>query len=354
LCNLAESFLVSFLHAISNNPYFLETSVFKTLDSQPLGFIDIGVRGGIQELIEPIAKNVAALGFEPDEEEASKLSSDPEISASWAEFCLELTALSDKKRKAEMQLFNWPYNNSLLPPNEAFVGRYEMQEKWSKVGTEKIEADTLDNILFKVRKDEQYWGEFIKSDAQAAEYEILSGSKRTLSERTVALVIEVYFCEVYKGQKLFSEIEQLLRHHGFTFYGFHTMHTRSLGQLDKAKHVGRERVMYADAVFFKDPLPGAAFNEELTTRQLHILFICALILGYYDFALELATKTWAKGKEIDNIISLINDLSNVEPESTAKEVETLLQTIKNNPEIANIYVGKFVDKQRLYFDYDDV
>tara|TARA_B100000287_G_scaffold415550_1_gene449279 strand:+ start:1090 stop:1323 length:234 start_codon:yes stop_codon:yes gene_type:complete len=47
-----------------------------------------------------------------------------------------------------------------------------------------------------------------------------------LNEKTVALLTEVFFCEVYEGQKLFSETEMLLREQGFTFYGFTYLENR--------------------------------------------------------------------------------------------------------------------------------
>ena len=62
---------------------------------------------------------------------------------------------------------------------------------------------------------------------------------------------------------------------------------------------------YADAVFFKDPLPGGPQREPLSMRGNHVLFACTILLGYYDFALELALATWAFGVEATRIEKLV-------------------------------------------------
>src|SRR5262249_27536117 len=147
------------------------------------------------------------------------------------------------------------------------------------------------------RKAQKNWGEFIKLDTQGTEFEILQGARKTLKARTVAVLAEVEFCQAYAGQRLFSEVELLLRSLGFSFYGFTTFHVRSRKLLEKSREGGRERAFYADAVFFKDPLPGGPPGAALSERGQRLLFCCALLLGYHDFALELALETWAKGPE---------------------------------------------------------
>ena len=72
-----------------------------------------------------------------------------------------------------------------------------------------------------------------------------------MNEKTVALLTEVFFCEVYEGQKLFSETEMLLREQGFTFYGFTYLetHYKNKNFLNKKTSVFHERTICEDAVF---------------------------------------------------------------------------------------------------------
>lgn len=65
----------------------------------------------------------------------------------------------------------------------------------------------------------------------------------------------------------------------------------------------RERLIHADAVFFKDPLGEGA--PKSTIRAQHALFVSAMLLGYYDLALEVALDSWAVGQEADRIQSLV-------------------------------------------------
>ena len=182
----------------------------------------------------------------------------------------------------------------------------------------------------------------------------MQGARRTLSERTVALVTEIAFAETYEGQKLFSEVESFLRELGFSFYGFTSQHHRSRKLLDKRKEAGRERLLFADAVFFKDPLPHGLRVPALSPRANHALFVCALLLGYFDFALELALQTWAKGDEAVRIKGLIHRLAALPPLESERGVAELADRVRARPDFANIEVGRFVDRLRQRCDYDDV
>jgi hypothetical protein len=221
---------------------------------------------------------------------------------------------------------------------------------------QKLNAVTLDSVLFGHRAHETQLGEFIKLDTQGTEFDILEGATRVLSERCVAAVIEVSFCELYKNQKLFSDVEKLMRGHGFSFYGFMPIHARSCKLLNKHTHITAERALYSDAIFFKDPLNGGP-DLKLSARQNYVLFTVAILLNFYDFALELARETWLKEagiQENELIERLINDLSELPVLQSVKDVEELAGQVKNRPELANLFVGNFVDRRRKVCDFDDV
>ena len=57
-------------------------------------------------------------------------------------------------------------------------------------------------------------------DTQGTEYEILTGSKKHLDNQILSIQLEVEFHEVYKNQKLFGDICQLLDQRGFIFIKF--------------------------------------------------------------------------------------------------------------------------------------
>lgn len=342
------------INSLANNPLFSASEIGQSFQGSPLGFIDIGARGGAHEFVEPIAKLTAVLAFEPDEAECERLMQKVEVYEPWAAFKMEPIALSNTKSDAVLVLLSAPTNHSLLAPNTGFTQRYNMH-KWQEVGREALQTETLDQILYSNRAESYRWGELIKLDTQGTEYEILQGATRTLEERTVAIVTEVAFCELYLGQKLFSEIELLLREHGFSFYGFTKIHHRSCKQLDKTNHITTERAFYADAVFFKDPLPGARNKKTLDHRGICALISSALLLGYYEFALELAETTWMhKPKELNNFKELIAQLSRQIPEATCQAVAELASQVNKDPALANVTVGNFIDRRRMICNYDDM
>jgi FkbM family methyltransferase len=325
------------------------------LRTTPLGFVDVGARGGVHPLVEPIAAHTAVLGFEPAADECARLRAALRASSPWARCEIEPQALAAAPGRAQLHVLSAPTNSSLRPPNGAFTERYDMI-KWREVARDELDVTTLDAVLFGQRAGESFWGEVVKLDTQGTEHEILQGARRTLVERGCAVVCEVSFCELYRGQRLFSEVEILLRRLGFSFYGFSALHQRSQRALDKRAASGRERLLYGDAVFLRDPLPGSALPTAsvLSPRQLYVVFTAALLLGYGDFALELARATWAEGAERTRIEALVRRLSASAPERARAAALELADRVTALPELANVTVGRFVDERRWCWDYDDV
>lgn len=345
------------LNSLSNLPDFAYSNVAATLEKLPLGYVDIGARGGAHDTVFGIARHTGVLGFEPDIDECQLLLSNDRIVSPWALFQLESLALFSSAGEFDLHLLSDPNNHSLLPPNTDLLKRYNMV-KWVEVGSQKLNTVTLDSVLFGNRAHQEQWGEFIKIDTQGTEFDILEGGSRVLEERCVAAVIEVSFCELYKNQKLFSEVEKFMRKFGFSFYGFMPIHGRSCKIFDKKNHITAERALYSDAIFFKDPLGrGNQKNFTLSVRQIHILFTVALLLNFYDFAIELARKTWlqeADAHENNLIEKLVSNLSELPTMESVKAVDQLANNVKKRPELANLFVHEFVDRRRKICDFDDI
>ncbi len=243
----------------------------KWFGEQPLGFVDIGARGGVHSLVEPIATYVDVLAFEPDETACHAVNN---AFGPWLRKVCVPVALSNGAKSARLYRCASSTNDSLLPINRAFVDRYNMV-KFAPIGMTYIQTEKLDNVLKANGLVEQ--GEFLKLDTQGTEYEILQGARRTLNERTVAIFCEVEFAQIYEGQNLFSDIDLLLHKHGFSFIGFDNMSYRS-----RTPWKGRERLLHADALFIKDPL-----EHTMSERQQQVAAMACLLCGYDDFANEI-------------------------------------------------------------------
>lgn len=341
------------MNEILKDPGFVGSLPHRALIEKPLGFIDIGARGGIHDIVEPLAALTAVMGFEPDRVECENMRQKLADKSPWALWKLEAVALAEKEKKTALQCMLQPTNNSLIPPNMDFVERYQI-ETLRSTGTQSLKTVALDQIIFDKDHQDVLWGEVIKLDVQGTEYEVLQGAKRTLKERTMVLLTEVEFFQVYQNQKLFTDIELLLRGYGFSFYGFTSMHYRSCKKIDKREGIGRERLHWADAVFFKDPLHGGLKLDDLTRRSQVVIFVGALLLGYLDFALEIALSMWATGQEAVKIEELIRRQAKQMLSNPRREILQLADKIKVNPAEVAIEIGHFIDQRCHLGNYEDV
>lgn len=320
-----------------------------SLLGEPVGYVDIGARGGFHPLIEPLASAVAVLGFEPDKIECARILADPNLRSHYAKLAIEPVALADRKGTATLYETTVSTNASLRPTNPLFLKRYAM-EKWHVTAQSTVETTTLDDVIFGHRAAEPHWGEVIKIDIQGTEYETLLGARRVLQERAMFLCIEVSFCELYAGQKLFADVERLLRDWGFSFYGFDRLFHRSQKSLDKRRYWGRERIIQADAYFMKDPYDHTV-NPGISHRSLGILSLFSLVTGYHDLALELAGALGARGEPLRRAI---REAATLSPEDNCAALAALSAAVTRTPDEANVLIGRFVDQRRGRNDYYDV
>ena len=330
---------------------FKDSYFYNYFINDPIGFIDVGARGGSHSLVEPLHTHVSFLGFEPDLEECDQLNQDAALKEYWNQFKVLPNALSNDYSQRTLNILSAATNSSLLEPNSTFVDRYKMAQKWTITKKFPVATVPLDHVMFDLNLGFEYSGEIIKLDTQGTEYEIIEGARRLLSEKTVCVVTEVEFFSIYQGQKLFSDVEVYLRELGFSFYGFLTMHTRSQKTLNKKTNLGKERLFYADAVFFKDPLSTPVTLNE---RSLNVLLFSAILTGFYDFAIELATSPLLKlpESELNLVCGLIETVSYVSPEATEQQLQALVKNVSSSQASTNVLVGKFIDKI-AFPDFED-
>ena len=291
-----------------NEPAFADSVLGESLRKRPLGFIDIGARGGVSELVRPIASKTAVLGFEPDRVEAARLKSSHEANPHWNAFEIETTAVAGNKGEREFFETARGVNSSLLRPSAAFAQRYQVPG-FAVDRVRPCEVDTLDSILFTKRDDVLPYGELLKIDAQGVELEILQGSSRLLSERTVAIICEVSFCELYEQQPLFGGVAKYLWERGFDFYGFQSLshrasHLRHL--IGKPSPQWMQRLIHGDAVFFRKDVFGQS-NAAGMDRLRAMVCCCAILLGRYDTAAELIEKI--KSSEANQLLGMLERLA---------------------------------------------
>ncbi|MES2321434.1 MAG: FkbM family methyltransferase [Pseudomonadota bacterium] len=156
--------------------------------------------------------------------------------------------------------------SSLLPLNQDFTRLMVDLSQLRTVQTESVNTSTLDRALQETGRID-----FLKLDIQGFELPALSFATSVLA-RTNVVHCEVAFAEIYKDQALFSDVEALLREHGFYFLDFSsTCHYPYHGASDNPS---RDRLGWGDAVFFK--------KEALLSDSRDLLGQLAIAMLVYD------------------------------------------------------------------------
>ncbi len=132
--------------------------------------------------------------------------------------------------------------------------------------------------------------DILSIDAQGASYEILKGAERVLQETTVAVCCEAEFLPVYKGEKLFGDIVELLDRNGFFLYKFLRMNKISFYPL--SIDLRGDGVEYStDALFLKkiDYIAKESVEIDVLSRLYKCAYI-ALAYGFVEYAIQCMEK----------------------------------------------------------------
>jgi FkbM family methyltransferase len=175
-----------------------------------------------------------------------------------------------------------PYTSSMLAPNPDFAGwylnngayDYSLGEATRLVQERRVQTVTLDEV-FAGPGGTRPAPDVLSIDTQGSELEILQGGAATLRDSVVAVVCEVEFVPLYRGQGLFGDITEHLREQGFHFARFAELYElspvrRGVGLRAASFHA------YAEAIFLKDvdALPADAVARARKLAFVSIVFGC--------------------------------------------------------------------------------
>lgn len=327
---------------------FFDTRLARRLRADPVGLVDAGARWGISEQFAVAAPLFSALAFEPDTEEAVRVEEHGK-GVDWARFRVEAKALGRDHGAFDLHLYARANNSSKFPVSPTAMDRYglvgfELQKIVS------VPTNPLDAVIFDPSMPPRA-GEVVKLDTQGMELDILQGAARTLTERTVCLIAEAHLYSLYAGAPFFADLDQLLRAAGFTFIAFSDFQHRSSKRLDKRNHWSRERFFQADALYFRDPLSGP---QPAPPRVVDVAILMAVLLGFFDLALEWAAAAERNGVPSGDVMATIEKLSRLEPSTAERDAAELLGAIRRNPELGHVLIGKFIDERRDLPTFNDV
>lgn len=325
-------------NSLSDLDIFRQTLLYRTFSQSPFGFVDVGSLDGVHPVIYPVAGISQVSCFEPFESGYQALQKQYE-NHSFADLKIHPVALGNERREGVDFYVTQKANcSSLLKPGREILKRYGAQNS-EVVATEKIKLQTLDSIFL----GQKLACDFIKLDTQGSEYDIFCGAQKTLSEQVVAIWCEVEFFQVYENQKVFADVDMFLRQQGFSLYGLYPNY-RSKKLLDRKNHDFEERLMWADAVYFKDPLGTLTLPKPLTERQRLSLILTAILTRYFDFALELTNEYITDTRDRQQIVDFIKTISRVNSQDWAQKIQQLHQNVTSQRNQAYILSRQFIDR----------
>jgi FkbM family methyltransferase len=280
-------------------PRFTERLVTdRWFGSEPLVVVDVGVRDGFESHWAPYGDAVHLVGFEPDAEECKRLGGRGRKNEQFLPL-----ALSRCKETRDFYHAASAYASSIFESDPDMATRIHDGDCMVVVGRSKLECVDLDSAL---RDHGIPRVDFVKLDCEGAELAILEGAAKTLAHGVLGLTCECWFQVFRHGQPLFSEVEILLREHGFVLFDLVAQrHARSVAAASLAAHprgvpTSFGQVVWANCLFLRDPVleitrdPAAAAKwpslrllKLMSLMELFDLVDCALELLDFSLAREL-------------------------------------------------------------------
>lgn len=168
-----------------------------------------------------------------------------------------------------------PGMTSLLPLNEVHAAAFPMMPAWGAVLDRRtVETKRLDNVCEIDAID------FLKMDVQGAEIDVLRGGRHRLT-KAVAVMTEVSFVTLYRGQSTFGEMDTELRHMGFIPHCFAAAKCWPIATTTIVPNMAPHQLLEADVVYVRD------FTRTMGVEQWkHLAMIAHHVCGSFDLAMR--------------------------------------------------------------------
>ncbi len=191
---------------------------------------DIGANIGTWTLLaKALYPNARIHAFEPLKAHADEFEM---ATSSLKSVSLHRVALGREPGMTLMTVLDRSDASSLLPITTECARQYDLSEKT----TENVTVQRLDDIIC---SDSLALPDLLKLDIQGYELEALRGGEKAMANAR-AILVEVSFMELYKGQCLFHHLVSFLAERGFQLFA-----------LGKKTALG-EVLLQADALFVTD------------------------------------------------------------------------------------------------------
>ncbi len=178
--------------------------------------------------------------------------------------------------KAKFHLNAWSPTSSLFPSNLALMNEFSgLTATCNTVRVIDVETRKLDDVK------EIDACDYLKVDVQGGDFDVVAHAARLL-EKTLCVHIEAEFAPLYSGQPLFSDIDVCMRQRGFQLIDLVKFGWNNYKALPS--HSLRSRLLWADAIYMKDPAAITAIDPRLLLRTAYIAHV---VYRKYDLAAHL-------------------------------------------------------------------
>lgn len=256
----------------------LLSSRLSEIAGRPLTYVDVGARG---ELDEPWslmpAGSLDVVGFEPDPEACAILNAHRPTGWRYVP-----AALWSQDSKVTFHINHQPSTSSVFPANIEKICRYA-HDHWhgrETARTVEVEARALDDVAaqFTINAD------MIKIDTQGCEHAILVGASRTL-ENAVAVLLETWTTEVYRGQRLTGDVLTLMHAKGYSLYDINLAAAWKRQRAADAGLFAKRQVIGLDLLFIRDD--AALLCGKKRVDKAIMAAAIADMFGFSDAAMDL-------------------------------------------------------------------
>ena len=198
------------IEKISKNENFEDILKFLLLNLEIDTVLDIGANEGqFATKLRKIGYKGKIISFEPLNKVFDILKKNSDNDKEWQTMNI---AIGDQDGETIINESNYSLSSSILPMSKLHL---EAKENSNYIGKQKVPIKKIDTIIDSENLINNNL--FLKTDTQGFEYQVISGSIKNL-KNIRAVLCELTLVELYKGQKLWLEIVELLAANNFEIW----------------------------------------------------------------------------------------------------------------------------------------
>jgi len=231
----------------------------------PLRIVDVGAQAlHFENDIYAPLRDVAAMetiGFDPFAAHSDASGGATEVRRSDGRVIQTFPCLLADGSDVTFHINRFDATSSILPANHALTRHFGLLDQAVEtMTTRELPSRRLDDVLA-----EDMAVDLLKIDVQGAAHMVLDNARSVL-RRTVVCHVEAEFAPVYLGERLFADIDHLLRAAGFAFVDFFSLGRQRYSSFDTtaSRAFHRGRTLWADCIYIRGlDSPGELTAEEL-------------------------------------------------------------------------------------------